>query len=89
MHLQALVLVPTSECKFLTKCQGPYDIIDRVGDVNYRVRQPERRKAVQLYHINLPKRWQQQTAPRDPALLTLAARLPIPEVPVGELLGPS
>ena len=68
---------------------GEYDIIDRVGDVNYRVRQPGRRKAIQLYHINLLKRWQPQTAPWDPALLSLAAPLPLPEVPVGELLGPS
>ena len=86
---QVLVLVPTSECKFLAKWQGPYDIIDRVGDVNYRVRQPGRRKAIQIYHINLLKRWQPLTTPRDPALLTLAARLPLPEVPVGEALSPS
>ena len=86
---QVLVLIPTSECKFLAKWQGPYDIINRVCDVNYRVRQPGRRKAVQLYHINLLKQWQPPTAPRDPALMTLATRLPTPEVPVGELLSPS
>ena len=86
---QVLVLIPTSECKFLAKWQGPYEIIDRVGEVNYRVRQPGRRKTTQLYHINLLKRWQPLTTPRDPTLLTLAARLPPPEVPVGELLSPS
>ena len=37
---QVVVLVPTSECKFLAKWQGPYEVGDRVSDVNYRVRQP-------------------------------------------------
>ena len=33
-----LVLVPTAECKFLAKWQGPYEVVERVGEVNYRVR---------------------------------------------------
>jgi hypothetical protein len=37
---QVLVLVPTSECKFLAKWQGPYEVIEAVGPVNYKVRQP-------------------------------------------------
>ena len=58
-----LVLIPTAECKFLAKWQGPYEVVDRVGEVNYRVRQPERRKPTQLYHINLLKQWQSEEAP--------------------------
>ena len=30
-----LVLVPTTECKFLAKWLGPYEVVDRVGEVNY------------------------------------------------------
>ena len=30
-----LVLVPTTECKFLAKWQGAYDVVVRVGEVNY------------------------------------------------------
>ena len=86
---QVLVLVPTAECKFLAKWQGPYDVIDRVGEVNYRVRQPGRRKTIQVYHINLLKQWHPPTALRDPALLSLSAQLPLPEVPVGDQLSPS
>ena len=52
-----LVLVPTAECKFLVKWQGPYKVVDRVGEVNYRVRQPGRCKPTQLYHINFLKQW--------------------------------
>ena len=47
-----LVLVPTAECKFLAKWQGPYEVVERVGEVNYRVRQSGRRKPTQLYHVN-------------------------------------
>ena len=50
---QVLILVPPTEFKFLAKWQGPYDIIYRVGNVNYRVRPPGRCKAIQIYHINL------------------------------------
>lgn len=54
---RVLVLVPTVECKFLATWQGPYEIIERVGEVNYRVRQPGRRKSEQTYHVNLLKKW--------------------------------
>ena len=54
---RVLVLVPTADCKFLATWQGPYEIIERVGEVNYRVRQPGRRKPEHLYHINLLKKW--------------------------------
>ena len=47
-----LVLVPTAECKFLAKWQGPYEVVDRVGEVNYRVRQPGRRKP----HPTIPRK---------------------------------
>ncbi|KAL1252489.1 hypothetical protein QQF64_017182 [Cirrhinus molitorella] len=36
---------------------GPYTVEERVGAVNYRVRQPGRRRTTQIYHINLLKRW--------------------------------
>ena len=54
---KVLVLVPTSECKFLAKWHGPYEILTKVGPVNYKVRQPGRRPPVKIYHVNLLKRW--------------------------------
>lgn len=52
-----LVLVPTVESKFLEKWQGPFEIMERVGKVNYKVYQPGKRKPEQLYHLNLLKPW--------------------------------
>ena len=84
-----LDLVPTAECKFLAKWQGPYEVVERVGELNYRVRQPGRRKPTQIYHINILKQWRRGGEPPDPVPLALAARHEIPEVPVGEDLSPA
>jgi hypothetical protein len=84
-----MVLIPTAECKFLAKWQGPYEVVDRVGELNYRVRQPGRRKPTQLYHINLLKQWRSDTTPPVPAPLVLAARRDIPVVPVEDDLSPA
>ena len=54
---KVLVLVPTVECKFLARWQGPYEVIERMGEVNYRVRRPGRRQETKMYHVNLLKRW--------------------------------
>ena len=83
-----LVLVPTAECKFLAKWQGPYEVVERVGEVNYRVRQPGRRKPTQLYHVNILKQWKEGGNPPGPAPLGLVARRGVPVVPVGEDLSP-
>ena len=79
-----LVLIPTAECKFLAKWQEPYEVVDRVGEVNYRVRQPGRRKPTQLYHVNLLKQWRTGADPPAPEPLVLAARRDTPVVPMGE-----
>ncbi len=52
-----MVLVPTAACKFLATWRGPYTVIEKVGPVTYRVRQPGRRSPEQLYHVNLLKKW--------------------------------
>ncbi len=54
---RVMVLVPNAACKYLATWQGPYTVLERIGPVTYRVHRPGRRKAEQLYHINLLKRW--------------------------------
>ena len=78
-----MVLIPTAECKFLAKWQGPYEVVDRVGEVNYRVRQPGRRKPTQLYHINLLKQWRSEAAPSPPTPLALTVRRGYKVPPLG------
>ncbi|KAL1251468.1 hypothetical protein QQF64_019264 [Cirrhinus molitorella] len=54
---RVMVLVPTAACKFLATWQGPYTILEKIGPVNYRLRQTGRRRETQLYHVNLLKKW--------------------------------
>ncbi len=82
---QVMVSVPTSACKFLATWQGPYTVVERVGPVMYRVRQPGRRRPVQLYHINPLKKW---VGTQEPTI-ALTTREPVlvdtnPELSVGQ-----
>lgn len=59
---KVMLRVPTVECKFLAKWKGPYEIIEKIGEVNYRVRQPGHRPPEQIYHVNLLKAWREREA---------------------------
>ncbi|XP_075786849.1 uncharacterized protein LOC142829675 isoform X2 [Pelodiscus sinensis] len=52
-----LVLLPSRESKLLARWQGPFEVVRRIGTVDYEVRLPGRRREVRLYHINLLKEW--------------------------------
>ncbi len=53
---RVMVLVPNSVYKLLASLQGPYIVTEKIGPITYRVCQPGRRRADQLYHINLQKK---------------------------------
>lgn len=86
---QVLVLVHTVEIKFLAKWQGPFEIVEREGKVNYNVHQSTKRKPYQIYHVNLIKPW------KDRQVLTVSLRVPedpdaqIKKVGIAEALSPS
>ena len=86
---KVLILVPSSECKFMAKWRGPYEIVEKVGPVNYKVGQPGRRKGIQIYHVNLLKRWHAADPIPLPALLTTLSPQTLPPVPIGEDLSPT
>ncbi|CAM4588212.1 unnamed protein product [Lepidochelys kempii] len=52
-----MVLVPTAESKLLASWHGPYEIVEAIEEVDYKVRQLDRRRPEQIYHINLLKSW--------------------------------
>ncbi len=54
---EVLLLLPTSENKLLTKWQGPYRVQRKVGSVTYEVHIPSRSKPLQIFHVNLLKKW--------------------------------
>uniref|UniRef100_A0A8C5Q3B7 Integrase catalytic domain-containing protein n=1 Tax=Leptobrachium leishanense TaxID=445787 RepID=A0A8C5Q3B7_9ANUR len=81
---RVLVLVPTVENKFLATWQGPYEVMGKIGEVNYKVSQPGRRKPEQTYHINLLKPWKD----REVLVALKPTDLPItdPEVNISDTL---
>lgn len=85
---RVMVLIPTSECKFLAKWHGPYEVVERTGPVNYKVKQPGRRQVTQIYHVNLLKRWHDPGQALEPVFLIPPVPQVQPEVPLGSQLTP-
>ena len=54
---QVLVLLPTTSSKLTAQWQGPYEIIERIGQVNYRVSMHGRRKKQAIFHVNMLQKW--------------------------------
>ncbi|XP_074653661.1 uncharacterized protein LOC141907818 [Tubulanus polymorphus] len=54
---KVLVLFPLKGHPFKAKFHGPYVVQEKVNDVNYIVSTPDRRKATQLCHVNMLKRY--------------------------------
>ncbi|XP_066430860.1 vomeronasal type-2 receptor 26-like [Eleutherodactylus coqui] len=57
-----LMGLPDQGSKFFGRWQGPYEIVEKVDDVNYRVQQQGKRKPYQVYHVNLIKPWKDRDA---------------------------
>ncbi|XP_039350382.1 uncharacterized protein LOC120374581 [Mauremys reevesii] len=56
---RVLLLLPSSESKILARWQRPYEVVRKVGPVNYEINQPDRKKKTQRYHVNLLKPWRE------------------------------
>uniref|UniRef100_K7F0Q0 ribonuclease H n=1 Tax=Pelodiscus sinensis TaxID=13735 RepID=K7F0Q0_PELSI len=92
---RVLLLLPSQESKLLAKWQGPFEVVRRVGPVDYEVRLTGRKKGLQIYHVNLLKKWKVQEglvidpSPPDEDLGPSAADPP-PDQPatLGEELSP-
>lgn len=54
-----VLLLPTTESKFLARWQGPNAVMEKLDPVTYGINQPDRRKREQVYHINFLKKWEE------------------------------
>ena len=54
---QVLVLLPTSSSKLLAEWQGPYQILKKIGCVNYQVDMHDRRKRKRILYVNMLRPW--------------------------------
>ena len=50
-----LVLLQTSSNRLLAQWQGPYQVVQRMGKVNYLIDMQDRRKRKRVFHVNMLK----------------------------------
>ena len=57
-----LVLLPTASSKLLAQWQGPYQVVRRMGKVNYLIDMHDRRKRKRVFHVNMLRAFQVRSA---------------------------
>ena len=69
---KVLLLLPSSSSKLLTKWQGPFEVLRKMGPTTYEILHLEKGKKKQTYHVNLLKAWEERCSP--PSITSLLAR---------------
>ena len=58
---EVFVLLPTNTSKLLARWQGPYQVLRRMGKVDYLVDMHDRRKRKRILHVNMLRKWHNPT----------------------------
>ena len=66
---KVLVLLPVQGNTLQTRYHGPYKVLKRVGDLDYIIETPDRRKSTQLCHVNMVKPYFERGV-KKPVMLT-------------------
>ncbi len=66
---QVLLLLPTSENRLVAKWQGPFKVRRKVGPVDYQIEIPSRQQPLQVFHVNLLKKWHDRALQPEPAVV--------------------
>lgn len=54
---KVIVLLTISTHKLRAQWQGPYTVVRKIGDTNYVVEMPDKRKRHRTFHVNMLKQW--------------------------------
>ena len=54
---KVLVLLPSSTHKLSAEWQGPYQVVRRMGAVNYEIKVGGPRKKMKIFHVNMLRQW--------------------------------
>ena len=54
---EVLVFLPEGAGRLDSRWQGPYKISRKIGDANYEIIMPDKRKSKRILHANLCKKW--------------------------------
>lgn len=52
-----MLLLSTCEKKLIAKWQGPFEVLRKMGEVDYEIRMPGRKPETKVFHANLLKGW--------------------------------
>ena len=63
------VLLPSSSSKLLAQWKGPYEVVEKVGPVDYRIR--IRKGKEKVFHVNMLKQWFDRNDKSDEILACL------------------
>ncbi|KAJ1084167.1 hypothetical protein NDU88_004319 [Pleurodeles waltl] len=58
---KALVFLPSTDNKLLTKWEGPFEVIAQINPTTYKLAFPQGSGREQIHHINLLKKWLEPT----------------------------
>ena len=54
---QVLIILPTDTNKWIAQWQGPYQVIKKIGNVNYQINMHDRQKRKRIFHVNMLRPW--------------------------------
>ena len=59
---RVLLLMHSDQAKLFATWQGPYEVIKRVGPVDYEIVMHDKTKKRGIFHVNLLKEWREREA---------------------------
>ncbi|XP_078232523.1 cytohesin-interacting protein isoform X1 [Pogona vitticeps] len=59
---KVLLLMPSEQAKLFATWQGPYEVTQKIGDVDYEISMPDKTKKKGIFHVNLLKEWKEREA---------------------------
>ena len=57
---KVLLLMPSDSAKLFATWQGPYEVVQKVGAVDYEIHMPDKTKKKGIFHVNLLKEWKER-----------------------------
>ncbi|WP_435362536.1 hypothetical protein, partial [Klebsiella pneumoniae] len=89
---EVLALLPVQGRPLAARYSGPYRVAKRIGDIDYVISTPDRRKATQLCHINMLKPYHRPGGSSDSllkkeAVIGIVSRLSLGEEMTAEACG--
>ena len=54
--------MPSDQSKLIATWQGPYEVVQKIGPVDYEIYMPDKTKKKGIFHVKLLKEWKEREA---------------------------